>query len=47
MILPKYTKPVYTARHTTPEDFRTHVCELCRTAFDTEDDLSQHVSTSH
>jgi len=47
LILPKYTKPVYTAMHTTPEDFRTHICELCRTAFDKEDELSQHVSTSH
>jgi hypothetical protein len=47
LILPRYTRPVYTAKNTTPEDFRTHVCDLCRTAFDTEDDLSRHVSTSH
>ena len=47
VILPKYTKPVYTTKNTTPEDFRTYLCELCQTAFDTEDDLSQHVSTSH
>ncbi|AFU59523.1 zinc finger C2H2 domain-containing protein [Candidatus Nitrososphaera gargensis Ga9.2] len=47
VILPKYTTPVYTAKHTTPEDFRVYLCELCRTAFDTEDDLSQHVSTTH
>ena len=47
VILPRYTKPVYTAMDKTPEDFRTYVCELCQTAFDTEDELSQHVSTSH
>ena len=47
VILAKYTKPIYTTKNTTPEDFRTYVCELCQTAFDTEDDLSQHVSTTH
>jgi hypothetical protein len=47
VILPKYSRPVYTAKNTTPEDFRVYLCELCRTAFDTEDDLSRHVSTSH
>ena len=47
VILPRYTRPVYTAKNTTREDFRTYVCELCQTAFDTEDELSQHVSTSH
>lgn len=47
LILPRYTRPVYTAMRTTPEDFRTHICELCRIAFDTEDDLSQHVVASH
>jgi hypothetical protein len=47
VILPKYSTPVYTARNTTPEEFRVHLCELCQTAFDTEDELSRHVSTSH
>ena len=47
VILPKYSRPVYTTKNTTPENFRVHLCELCRTAFDTEDELSQHVSTSH
>jgi hypothetical protein len=46
VILPKYSKPVYTTKNTTPEDF-LYLCELCRTAFDTEDNLSQHISTSH
>jgi hypothetical protein len=45
--LPKYSRPVYTTKNTTPENFRVRLCELCRTAFDTEDELSQHVSTSH
>src|SRR5215207_3802724 len=47
VILPKYSRPVYTTKNTTPENFRVLLCELCRTAFDTEDELSQHVSTSH
>jgi hypothetical protein len=47
VILPKYSRPIYTAKNTTPEDFRVSLCELCQTAFDTEDDLSSHVSTSH
>jgi hypothetical protein len=47
VILPKYSRPIYTAKNTTPEDFRVNLCELCQTAFDTEDDLSRHVSTSH
>ena len=47
VILPKYSRPIYTAKNTTPEDFRVNLCELCQTAFDTEDELSQHVSTNH
>jgi hypothetical protein len=47
VILPKYSRPVYTTKNTTPEGFRVYLCELCQTAFDTEDDLSRHVSTSH
>jgi hypothetical protein len=47
VILPKYSRPIYTAKNTTPEDFRVNLCELCQTAFDTEDELSRHVSTSH
>src|SRR5215216_3664523 len=51
VILPKYSRPVYTTKNTTknttPEDFRVYLCELCRIAFDREDDLSHHVSTSH
>jgi hypothetical protein len=47
VILPKYSRPVYTTKNTTPEGFRVYLCELCQTAFDTEDNLSRHVSTSH
>lgn len=47
VILPRYTRPVYTTKNTTPEAFRVNLCELCLTAFDTEDDLSQHVSMTH
>jgi hypothetical protein len=47
VIFPRYTRPVYTTKNTTPQDLRVNLCELCRTAFDTEDDLSQHVSITH
>lgn len=47
MIMSKRSAPVYTAKHTASEDFRVYLCELCQTAFDTEDDLSTHVNTSH
>jgi hypothetical protein len=47
VILPKYSRPIYTAKNTTPEDFLIHLCELCQIAFDTEDELSHHVSISH
>ena len=47
VILPKYSRPVYTTKNTTPEGFRVYLCELCQTAFDTEDNLRRHVSTSH
>jgi hypothetical protein len=47
IIMPKYSRPVYTTKNTTPEDFREYLCELCQTTFDTEDNLSRHVSTSH
>lgn len=47
VILPKYSRPVYITKNTTPEGFRVYLCELCQTAFDTEDNLSRHVSTSH
>lgn len=46
IIMPKYSRPVYTTKNTTPEDFREYLCELCQTTFDTEDNLSRHVSTS-
>jgi hypothetical protein len=47
VIMPKYSRPVYTTKNTTPEKYREYSCELCRSKFDTEDDLSQHVSSSH
>lgn len=48
VILPRYSsKPAYTAKNTTPEEFRVHLCELCQTVFDTEDDLSRHVNSNH
>lgn len=47
VILPKYSRPVYTARDTTPETFRVYICELCKQKFDTADDLSGHVGANH
>ncbi len=47
VIIPKYSRPVYTTKNTTPEEYRKYLCELCQRKFDTEGDLSQHVSTSH
>lgn len=29
IIMPKYSRPVYTTKNTTPEDFREYLCELC------------------
>jgi hypothetical protein len=46
IIMPKYSRPVYTTKNTTSEDFREYLCELCQTTFDTEGNLSRHVSTS-
>ena len=47
IIMPKYSRPVYTTKDTNPEGSRVHMCELCHTAFETDDDLSQHVTNSH
>ena len=47
VIMPKYSRPVYTTKDTTPEKYREYFCELCQRKFDTEDDLSQHVNTGH
>ena len=47
IIMPKYSRPVYTTKNTTPEKYREYSCELFQRKFDTEDDLSQHVSISH
>jgi hypothetical protein len=47
VIIPKYSRPVYTTRNATPEKYRKYMCELYQRKFDTEDDLSQHVNISH
>ena len=47
VIMPRYTRPVYTTKNSTPEGLRVYLCDLCRTAFDTEEELSRHVNTSH
>jgi hypothetical protein len=47
VIMPRYTRPVYTAMNSTPEGLRVYLCDLCGKTFHTEEELSQHVSSSH
>ncbi len=47
IITPKYSRPIYNTKSTNPEGSSIHMCELCHTAFEREDDLSQHVNNSH
>ena len=46
-ILPRFKKPVYTTENTVPRDLRGYTCELCQTGFDSEDELTGHISTAH
>lgn len=47
MITPKFTRPVYTAKDTTPEEMRTYLCDLCSNTYRSEDELSSHVASTH
>jgi hypothetical protein len=47
MIRPKYSRPIYTAKDTTPEEMRTYKCDLCSNKYNSEDELSSHVASSH
>ena len=47
MITPKFTRPVYTAKNSTPEEQRTYLCDLCSNRYRSEDELSSHVVGTH
>jgi hypothetical protein len=47
MITPKFTRPLYTAKDSTPEELRIYRCDLCSSMFRSEDELSSHVATTH
>jgi len=47
MITPKFTRPLYTAKDSTPEDLRKYRCDLCSSMFRSEHELSSHVVTTH
>lgn len=44
VIMPRYSRPVYTAAPEQPVVFR---CDLCETPFRSEDELSAHVAAKH
>jgi hypothetical protein len=47
MIMPKFTRPVYTAKDSTPEELRTYLCDLCSSTYRSEDELSTHIASTH
>ena len=55
VIAPRYTRPVYTAKDTTPEtakdttpeEMRIYKCDLCSNTYRSEDQLSSHVASKH
>jgi hypothetical protein len=46
-ILPRFKKPAYTTENTSPKDLRGYPCDLCKSAFESEDELTGHISTTH
>jgi hypothetical protein len=47
VIVPRYTRPVYTTKDTTPGEMRVYKCELCSNTYRSEDQLSSHVASKH
>ncbi len=47
VIAPRYTRPVYTAKDTTPGEMQVYKCELCSNMYRSEDQLSSHVASKH
>jgi hypothetical protein len=47
MITPRFTRPVYTAKDTIPEELRIYRCDLCSSTYRSEYELSSHVAATH
>jgi hypothetical protein len=47
MITPRFIRPVYTAKDSTPEELRIYRCDLCSGTYRSEDELSNHVASTH
>lgn len=47
VIAPRYARPVYTTKDTTPREMRVYKCELCSNTYRSEDQLSSHVASKH
>jgi hypothetical protein len=48
VITPRYSRPVYTAKNTTPPgEMRIYKCDLCSNTYRSEDQLSSHVASKH
>jgi hypothetical protein len=47
VIAPRYTRPVYTTKDTTPREMQVYKCELCSNTYRSEDQLSSHVASKH
>jgi hypothetical protein len=44
---PRFTRPVYTAKDTIPEELRIYRCDLCSSTYRSEYELSSHVAATH
>ena len=47
VIAPRYTRPVYTAKDTSPGEMHIYKCDLCSNTYRSEDQLSSHVASKH
>jgi hypothetical protein len=47
VIAPRYKRPVYTAKDTTPGEMGIYKCDLCSNTYRSEDQLSSHVASKH
>ena len=47
VIAPRYARPVYTTKDTTPGEMQVYKCELCSNTYRSEDQLSSHVASKH
>jgi hypothetical protein len=47
IIMPRFTRPVYTAKDTAPGELLIYRCDLCSSTYRSEDELSSHVAATH